>query len=322
MTVTEERPSTGPIRDEVPNGQKTKTQQQAFAGQPVNWPKFAFLAVDDLSMDQRYQRHLNRRQADKIAEEFDADLFGAITVSPQPDGRYAVIDGQHRTVGAAMRGIDLIPAFITSTVTAQDEATTYVAINTLRKATTPYQTWVAAAFADETSSEARANAILAKHDMRVANTGATSKTGAEKAHQILPIKAVGTLKWILNRGGVELLEDTVSIIDLHWRGSDNCVADKLIKGLAYFLWIYEDKIVWDKLNYALEAELKNVNTMMTPTRILQKASTSFQGAQPAVVANMFMKSYNARNKTKHQYRDTRPKATTYKGFNGGLAQVS
>lgn len=281
----------------------------------ITWPDYRMVSVDSLTIDSRYQRHLSRKQVDRIIEHFDPNLFGAIKVSDRGNGKFAVVDGQHRTVAASLKGITEIPAFVSPTSNAQEEAHTYVAVNTFRKATTPYQTWVAAAFSNHLSPEALANEVLAKHNIVVAGPNTKPKTGSEFPNEVVPIKAVGTLKWILDRGGIALLEDTISIVDLHWRGMDNCFADKLIKGLATFLWTYEDKLSWDKLNFALEQELKNVNTVMTPTRILQKASEkTLQGVQPAVVSQMLLRSYNARNKVKTQYRDTRPNKDVYKGF--------
>jgi hypothetical protein len=270
----------------------------------VDWPSFQFLDVEKLAMDKKYQRDLSKKRVARIADEFDPDLFGAITVSARDDGTFAVIDGQHRTVGASLRGIKQVPAFVTSANDVHQEASTFVSVNTLRKATTPYQTWNAAAFADAASPEARSNKILAEHGLRIAAHGGANT-----------IKAVGTLKWILDRGEVPLLEDTINILDKHWRGMDNCFADKLIKGVAMFLWIYEDKISWDRLNFALEEELRSTTTIMTPTRMLQKAAvSSLQGIQPAVVSNLLIKSYNSKNKSKIQHRDTRPNKTLYKGF--------
>ena len=43
-----------------------------------------------------YQRTLQQHKVDKIVKEFDSSKLGVLMVSERPDGRYAVIDGQHR----------------------------------------------------------------------------------------------------------------------------------------------------------------------------------------------------------------------------------
>lgn len=54
------------------------------------------IKLSELIIDQDYQRDFRATWANKIAREFDAKLFDKPLVSLRQDGRYAVIDGQHR----------------------------------------------------------------------------------------------------------------------------------------------------------------------------------------------------------------------------------
>jgi hypothetical protein len=63
--------------------------------------EFKWLPISALNGDPAYQRSLNEKRVQHIADEFDPDAFGVITVSKREDGTYWVIDGQHRL--AALR---------------------------------------------------------------------------------------------------------------------------------------------------------------------------------------------------------------------------
>lgn len=59
--------------------------------------KVVYLALEQLEPHPDVQRTLDTRWAEKIAEEFDPDLYGFLSVVPdgRPD-RYWIFDGQHR----------------------------------------------------------------------------------------------------------------------------------------------------------------------------------------------------------------------------------
>lgn len=86
-------------------------------------PEFLWLQIDALSVDGRYQRAADSDGSKaiirKIARDFSWAKFGAITVARRPDGRYAVIDGQHRVKGAAERpDIDAVPCLVVACLVA------------------------------------------------------------------------------------------------------------------------------------------------------------------------------------------------------------
>ena len=61
------------------------------------------LSVADLVVDERYQRPLSIRWARTIAKEFDPGKFGKPLVARRPDGKYSIIDGQHRIWAVRMK---------------------------------------------------------------------------------------------------------------------------------------------------------------------------------------------------------------------------
>ena len=100
--------------------------------QPV--PVVQWVAIDDLVIDERYQRELTRagrRHIQKMAEGFDWKAFGAICVAAAEGGKLAVVDGQHRVHAAALAGRLSVPAVIVP-MTAAEQAAAFHAVNSAR----------------------------------------------------------------------------------------------------------------------------------------------------------------------------------------------
>lgn len=98
------------------------------AGPPpiLQWVKIADLVIDDV-----YQRDLKRENwatIRKIAQNFRWSRFSPVFVAPVEGGRFAIIDGQHRTHAAAMRGFDEVPCQIVH-MTAAEQAASFAAVN-------------------------------------------------------------------------------------------------------------------------------------------------------------------------------------------------
>ncbi|MEP3667795.1 MAG: ParB N-terminal domain-containing protein [Roseibium sp.] len=78
-------------------------------------PELAWVEIDGLQVDDRYQRELgvkNWTRIRKIAQEFRWSRFSPILVAPIEGGGYAIVDGQHRAHAAKMRNIKKVPALI------------------------------------------------------------------------------------------------------------------------------------------------------------------------------------------------------------------
>ena len=76
-------------------------------------PMLQWLKIADLVVDPVYQRPIvgnGRRNVDRIARAFSWSCFAPVVVSPIEGGRFAIIDGQHRTTAAALVGLDSVPA--------------------------------------------------------------------------------------------------------------------------------------------------------------------------------------------------------------------
>jgi hypothetical protein len=78
-------------------------------------PQLDWLPIAKLVFDDSYQRPIKDngiRHVQTIARQFDWRRFAPVIVAPVEGGRFAVIDGQHRTHAAALRGIETVPCQI------------------------------------------------------------------------------------------------------------------------------------------------------------------------------------------------------------------
>lgn len=114
-------------------------------------PVLQWIRIDDLVVDDSYQRELkigNRKAIRKIAEGFRWSRFSPVFVSPCEGGRFAIIDGQHRTHAAKICGFSEVPCQIVH-MTRQEQAAAFAAVNGVVTAVTPWQIYKAALAAGE-----------------------------------------------------------------------------------------------------------------------------------------------------------------------------
>src|SRR5690606_21829714 len=93
----------------------------------------AMADIADLVVDDRYQRDLktgNWAAIRRIAQQFRWSRFSPVLVAPVEGGRFAVIDGQHRTHAAAMCGHETVPCQVVQMDHAE-QAASFAAVNGL-----------------------------------------------------------------------------------------------------------------------------------------------------------------------------------------------
>jgi hypothetical protein len=78
-------------------------------------PMLQWLKITDLVVDPAYQRPIvgkGRQNVDRIALAFSWSCFAPVVVSPVAGGKFAIIDGQHRTTAATLVGFESVPCQI------------------------------------------------------------------------------------------------------------------------------------------------------------------------------------------------------------------
>src|SRR5450631_3199488 len=94
-------------------------------------PMLQWLKITDLVIDPAYQRPIvgkGRQNVDRIARAFSWSCFAPVVVSPVEGGKFAIIDGQHRTTSAAILGFDSVPCQVVIAA-REEQAAAFKAIN-------------------------------------------------------------------------------------------------------------------------------------------------------------------------------------------------
>src|ERR1700722_18241431 len=94
-------------------------------------PMLQWLKIEDLVVDPAYQRPIvgnGRRNVDRIAREFSWSFFAPVVVAPVEGGKFAIIDGQHRTTAAAPVGFESVPCQVVIAA-REEQAAAFKAIN-------------------------------------------------------------------------------------------------------------------------------------------------------------------------------------------------
>jgi hypothetical protein len=111
------------------DSKRFSTPTLAFAPGPA--PIQQWIKIDRLVVDTDYQREIGRRGATnviQIAEHFDWSKFAPVIVAPVEGGRFAIVDGQHRTTAAMLRAIEEVPCHVVQADRAK-QAAAYAAVN-------------------------------------------------------------------------------------------------------------------------------------------------------------------------------------------------
>lgn len=197
-----------------------------FSPGPV--PQLLWISTEEFVVDQTYQREIGRRghaNIQHIAEHFDWSKFAPVIVAPVEGGLYAIVDGQHRTTAAILRGIERVPCQVVQADRAQ-QAAAYAAVNGNITKTTPQQLFHARLAAGQKEAQeladvcsaagveiSRRNLILAK--MKVGQT-----------------QAVGALSRCLREYGRETLITALQCITETADGNAGFVRATIIEGLC------------------------------------------------------------------------------------------
>lgn len=94
-------------------------------------PILQWIEIDLLVVDETYQRPITGVGATnirKIAQAFDWSKFAPVIVAPVEGGRYAIVDGQHRTTAAMLAGVASVPCQVIM-ASRQQQAAAFKAVN-------------------------------------------------------------------------------------------------------------------------------------------------------------------------------------------------
>lgn len=163
-------------------------------------PRFAMVPKDCLYVDPSYQRRMDGRRSvelvRKIVEDFSWAKFQPLTVVERPDGRFPVVDGQHRATAAILHpAVVDVPCWIIPAPETQAQAKVFAGVNADRNAMTSMNLFKAALAAGDP------DALQVKKLCDQAGITIAYHTGTAKKLKPLQTMAVNTIrKMVANHG--------------------------------------------------------------------------------------------------------------------------
>lgn len=182
------------------------------------------VGVDELFVDQSYQRPVDMGRARKLAAGWDRRLAGVIEISdrgPDHRPRYAVIDGQHRWEAARLRDPQAsIVASIHEGLTVADEARLFDRLNRERRRPSTWDHWHARKASGDPQVLAIEQAVSGL-DLQIHH--------APKAGNV---RCTATLEKLAALGGTDLVRDTLALILDVWDLRPDAFDAPLVHGIG------------------------------------------------------------------------------------------
>jgi ParB-like chromosome segregation protein Spo0J len=194
-------------------------------------PMLQWLCIADLIVDPAYQRPIlgkGRRHVGRIAGNFTWACFAPVVVAPVEGGKFAVIDGQHRTTAAAVAGFDCVPCQIVIAA-REEQAAAFKAINGI---TTPISRMAL-----------HAAALVAGEPRAIRLADVCARAEVELLRYPVPLKnqaagqtmAVGVIDRCLSRYGDKTLITALQCVTQTTNNKPGVISARLIKALCDLL---------------------------------------------------------------------------------------
>lgn len=231
--------------------------------------KIADIPVDLLELDHSYQR-VETGNAKKIADNWDDNACEFLLVSYR-NGKFYVIDGQHRMIAAKIKGIQSLPCVILVGLTKSEEARRFSVQGMGRKKLTPNDTFKANiecgnAEYKEVAIDMEIKRICDKYGVTI------TKSNFNLDHNPKRLRSISRSRIIVDGTGSECFEWILNTItNSHW---DECI-DAYEKDMLMLLKSYyiEHNHIGD-LEEATEKLIKVFNKI-TPKTMIARAVADY-----------------------------------------------
>lgn len=207
-------------------------------------PTLVWLPIRCLRIDPAYQREVLKngaRNIGKIAMEFDWAKFGVVIVANLGTGMFAIVDGQHRAIAAAARGISEVPCLVIEADPGK-QAEAFASINGAVTKISPLQIFHAEVAASKPEAIALRDAC-AEADVSICKY----PVPASKMH-LGQTLAVGTLKKALTQYGRDGLALALRCITKTGPQNVGMLNEPIIKAVCHVL---DAEPSWCRVEYVL-----------------------------------------------------------------------
>lgn len=210
-----------------------------------------YVPIVEMFVD-KYTRPVGEAQINRmIRSGFDPDKLGDIMLSLRSDGRYAIIDGNHRVQIARKVGITKMFARVFIDKTYEQEADLFVAFNTVNRPSALDRFRARLQMNELQAVEIQG--ILQQRGLFVAINGAALGS----------VHAVSALDKIYEEQGPRGLAEIVDILHKAWGTERRAWTTKILEGMRQFWLRYRTEARKDRLIDRLK--------LTTPERILAEA---------------------------------------------------
>lgn len=242
-----------------------------------------FLPFATLAIDSRYQRSVVQARINKLVAEWNIADVGILTVSIR-DGKFWIIDGQHRYLAALKKGFGetKVPCHVYRNLTVEQEAELFDRLNDQR-APTPYDRFKAGlVYGDRVA--VGVDRVVRSHGFRVANHSGKGR-----------IACVSALTTLYKRDPV-VLDQVLEVISGAWAETTEATESSIVSGLGKVVSRYNGEL--DK-----SALVKKLSKTGSPAQLLgnaksMRALTGNSSSISDTVAQMVVEIYNKGRRTK------------------------
>lgn len=188
-------------------------------------PNYKELQVSDLNLADYQRTRLSMEIVKRYAKDFDWDIFGVPLVSYR-DGKYWVVDGQHRVEVLKILGIETVLCQVLSGLSYEEEAAKFVKLNTEHKVLNANQKF-------HGKVEAKDSDALSIRDIMKQNNLTYAKHLRGQNETV--VSAIATVERIYNKKGSAHLNRVLNILKQAWYGDNSAFNCAVMVGLSTFL---------------------------------------------------------------------------------------
>lgn len=268
-----------------PKGRTQDTSQQAtLPGMEggVQW-KDELLSTGDLFSGQPYQRPVKERVVEKLVREWDPRLLTPLVVSYR-DGRYNLVDGQHRACGARMKngGKDVVMLCQVYTgLTYEQEAELYYKLDQAKG-------HLRLSHATKALLESGSNAEVTEI-MRLLEEAGFTWALDKPTGEPFEIEATRTVINAYRQLGGAAFSRMLGLIARTWHGTPSSLKASILSGMALFLKTYETE-----LN---DTTFINRLSAVDPDEIIRRGKVDFSTNKAALrFARVIWDKYNGQQR--------------------------
>jgi hypothetical protein len=244
----------------------------------------------NLFVDFGYQRQIVKGRVEKMSKNFDLKAMTALVVSKRNDGRYAIIDGQHRFLAGVKAGVEYFVCQVLLDLSYEEEARIFTLINCERGPMKSPQQFKAMIEACDKDS-IQIVSIVESHGFKIKYIGPVTADNE--------IKSINELKLAYKISPLHL-EKIMKLLRQIWNGDKPSCTHHIIGGLSKFIRLYERDIDLKRLiNVLRKTSIDEI------VRISKQRSRTEECSLTDAVGKEFFKLYNKRLINKIELRNER-----------------